>query len=552
MEAEGALAAKIARRLTSSRQPMVDDDLSPDQARRSYGAALISLLIIAPAASPALTLWASNPAQVPKAYRLLLVVGGFALLGLATFWILRRLFSDSRMGGLMTFLVLFALTSGGRFMAEQNWGVRWIGVLGGIGVVAAIVYRLRDLWFPDAVVVASAVAILVPPLMSGIWVSVANAEPDSPTPAWVPTPAMVERPDIFLVIVDGYTSLPVLREFFEFEDLSLKTDLSRLGFEVAEPAFSPYPMTHLAVSSLLELDYITEDAPRIAIKDGRSLEQVIGGDSYLVDLLAQNGYRITMVESGWHMSTCGEHIDVCVANRFIDEGVGVVLSQSLLWPLIEPSVGSGFTHGARHAMDWSVDNIGRLVNNGTPDFAFIHVLAPHPPLLLDASCGVVPDRRLAGMAALKVVGVESEVARARLAGYVSQVQCINQFVLDLADAIADSDALVLVTGDHGSDAMSQLETLPEQWSDFQVLERMSVFVAAKTPPRCEEVSSLVTVVLFRMLVSCAGDLGLQPIDEKSYLFSLDGSQPSFMRTLDAEEVARLAVCLGQLDETSQC
>jgi hypothetical protein len=135
---------------------------------------------------------------------------------------------------------------------------------------------------------------------------------------------------------------------------------------------------------------------------------------------------------------------------------------------------------------------------------------------------------------------------------VSQVQCINQFVLDLADAIADSDALVLVTGDHGSDAMSQLETLPEQWSDFQVLERMSVFVAAKTPPRCEEVSSLVTVVLFRMLVSCAGDLGLQPIDEKSYLFSLDGSQPSFMRTLDAKEVERLAVCLAQLDETSQC
>jgi hypothetical protein len=280
---------------------------------------------------------------------------------------------------------------------------------------------------------------------------------------------------------------------------------------------------------------------------------VIGGDSTLVDLLSGNGYRTTMAEPGWHMSVCGDPIDVCISDPFIDEGVGAVLAQSLVWSFLEPSTGSAFTHGARHAMSWTLDSVGEILDNGVPDFVFVHVLAPHPPLLLDSSCRVAHDRRLGGIN-MAVADAHPETKRVRLAAYVNQTLCVDSFVRDLALSATGTDSLVFVVGDHGSDVMRQLSTVPDDWSQPQILERMSVFLAVKAPPRCEDVSSLVTVPLFRSLVACAGDLDLAPVEEKAFLVSqaeVDG-QRADMAVLDAGQLGRLASCLPLVDENLEC
>ena len=514
---------------------------------------MIGFLIVAAAASPALTMWASNIDQVPKAYRLFLVAGCFALSGLVIVWLARRITGDHRVAAFIAFFVLLILTSGGQILEDRSWIWRWVAALVAGSVAVLIVTRLRHWWLLDAIVLGSAAALIIPSILTGVWGAITSPDGSVPTPSSAPMPAMVEQPDIVFVVVDGYTSLSVVRELFGFEDPTLEDDLARSGFEVVETAFSPYSMTHLTVSSLLELDYVAEEGPTTSTKDGRTLAEVMGGNSYLVELLAENGYRITMVEPGWHMSTCGDQVDVCVAAPFIDEGVGVVLSQSLVWSLIEPSIGSAFTNGARHAMSWATENVGELVNNGESDFIFVHVLAPHPPLLLDAECRIVSeDRRLLGDS-VDLSGVPTETAQVRREGYIGQVRCVNGFVRDLADAVSGTDALVLVTGDHGSDAMSQLVTDPAQWSEPQVLERMSVFVAVKPTAGCEDLSSLVTVALFRALVSCAGGLGLDPIEEKAFLVSLAeiGDQGD-MRMLEARELVRLGACLEEVGEDLGC
>jgi hypothetical protein len=466
--------------------------------------------------------------------------------------LIRLRIGDSRVAAFVTFFALLALTSSGQVLASSPWALRWLGALAAVSVAAAIVHRLRDWWVLDAIVLGCAAALLVPPILTGAVSGVSNtgSEVGSLVPASLP--AMASHPDIVLVIVDGYTSLPVVRELFGYEDNALIEDLDRLGFRTVETAFSPYSMTHLTLSSFLELDYVAKTRPSTTTEDGRTLAQVIGGDNFLVELLADNGYRITMVEPGWHMSTCGESIDVCVPAPFVDEGVGVVLSQSLLWSLIEPSVGGAFTQGSRQAMTWARENIGSLVGNDEPDFVFLHVLAPHPPLFLDAACQVVDaQRRLLG-GEVALAGVDAETARVRVEGYVSQVECVNGFIRDLATAVDGSDSLVFIAGDHGSDSMSQLVTPPEQWSEAQVLERMSVFLAVKSTPGCQNLSSLVTVVLFRSLVACVGDLGLDPITDESYLLSLNDGEPVNLKRLRPEEVKRLAHCLDILSGNLEC
>ena len=519
----------------------------------SIGPLIVTLLIVAPATMPALSLWVDNVGQYPKAYRLLVVSLFWIFLGLVLFWLARGLSRDTRLASFTTFFLLLALTSGGQVFHDQPWVARWALALVSVAIIVLILHRLRRWWLLDVIVIASAAALFLPPLLTGVWRTLTLPEDQPVVSAVRPTPQMAQRPDIVLVVVDGYASLPVLREHFSFEDVDLPSDLAESGMTVVEPAFAPYPMTHLSVSSLLELDYSVGDNLTLTTEDGRTLSQIIGGDSYLVDLLAGNGYRTTMVEPGWHFSTCGPRVDVCVSDPFVDEGVGLVLSQSLLWSFLEPSLGSGFTNGAMHAMHWTTSNIGGLAANGTPDFVFVHVLAPHPPELLDASCQVVPESRRRYADELRINGVEPVIAEARLASYVGQVQCVNDFVRELARSVAGSDSIVLVTGDHGSDTQSQLEAAPADWSGPQIIERMSVFLAMKGSPGCENPSGLTSVAILRSLVSCAGGIDLDPIEDKSYLASLsEDGQETNMEKLDASELDRFAACLSKLDETLEC
>jgi len=143
--------------------------------------------------------------------------------------------------------------------------------------------------------------------------------------------------------------------------------------------------------------------------------------------------------------------------------------------------------------------------------------------------------------------------QAELDGYVNQVRCVNRFLRDVAAAVSASDALVFIVGDHGSDSMSQLDTDPTLWTDPQVVERMSVFLTAKPSPGCELERHLVTLGMLRSLVSCAGGLGLSPLQERAFLLSVSGNDPQgSMRSLDTDELRRFANCLETLGEDLAC
>lgn len=523
-----------------------------DRQTRSIGPFFAVLLVAAPALSPVLTTWANNISDVPNLHRLAIVAAFYLVLSITGFWIARRLVADSRIAAFISFFVTLVLTSGGRVLEGEPWVVRWIVAIVIMSALFLIIIRLRRWWLLDVILAASAVALLVPPLVTGSWSTITSLEPSGPHPSVDALPDMTTRPDIFLVILDAYTSLPVIEEMFGYEDPQLRADLSRNGVVVVEPAISPYSMTAPSVPSFLDLDYVLDESEVVA--GGRSILDVIGGDNRLVDILSHNGYQITMVEPGWHMSSCGRQIDVCVSDPFIDEGVDAVLSQGMLWSFIEPSVGSAFTHGARQSMAWATDNVKRLADNGIPDFAFIHVMAPHPPLFMDAQCDLVSeDRRIDGNF-VEITGLDGAEAKARIDGYVEQVRCVDSLVRRLTASIAGTDSVAFISGDHGSDALSQLSVAPAQWSEPQLIERMSTFTAVKAPPACDSQTSIVTIAIFRDLISCSTGLDLKPIETQAFVVSraeVDGRRAE-ARSLDSEEIQRLATCLADLGEGLEC
>ncbi len=507
----------------------------------SVGLPAALFLVVAAAISPALTIWANNIAEVPKTNRLVIVALCNVALGLVVLWLANRRMPDVRLAGFVSFIVILGLSSGGGLVKNLLTPWKWVLAIVVMGALVAIILRLQKWWLLDVIFFAAAAALVLPPLLSGVWSTMHQATQESSVSASPGTPHMAFRPDIILVVLDGYTSLPVLRDFFGYEDLAFIDDLNQDHFQVVNPAFSPYSMTHLAIPSLLELDYVTD----VGASDSQSMARILSGESRLVRGLSENEYEITMIEPGWHMSRCGPRIDWCIQDPFIDEAVEAVLSQSMFWSFIEPAIGSAFTNGARHAMTLTLDNVDRLLHNGEPDFLFVHVLAPHPPLFLDSDCSIVPEPVRLETRFADVGGVSPETSGIRLNGYVEQVRCVDSFIRTLADSAGSTDAVVFVTGDHGSDALSQLATPPDSWIEAQLLDRMSTFLAIKAPSQCEVGQSRITVGILRDLISCVGGFNINPVETKAFVVSrveVEGHADN-IRELDKTVLNRLAACL---------
>ena len=206
-------------RTTDARPEVVTtEDANP----RSIGPFLLAILVAAPALSPVLTTWANNISDVPNLHRLAIVAALYLMMSFAVFWIARRLVADPRIAAFISFFVTLVLTSGGRVLDTEPWVVRWVVAIAIISAVVLIIIRLRRLWLLDVLVAASAVALLVPPLLTGSWSTITSPQPPGPSPSMASLPEMTARPDIFLVILDAYTSLPVIEEMFGYKDPQLR------------------------------------------------------------------------------------------------------------------------------------------------------------------------------------------------------------------------------------------------------------------------------------------------------------------------------------------
>jgi hypothetical protein len=153
---------------------------------------------------------------------------------------------------------------------------------------------------------------------------------------------------------------------------------------VPDVAYSSYVSTETALSAMLDMTYPIEAGPGITKATTRTLYDRVGGDNRVVKTLASNGYGITMVESGWSGSTCGDEVDVCVPSAFLDESTYFALEKTWIGPWIVENFGYSFTAGALNSMDWLQENLGRITHDAQSDLVIAHFEIPHPPFYLTA------------------------------------------------------------------------------------------------------------------------------------------------------------------------
>jgi len=308
--------------------------------------------------------------------------------------------------------------------------------------------------------------------------------------ARVPMPASFDAadPDIWLIVLDAYTSPMVLRNSYNLNIAGFLTELEKRGFQVPANARSNYVNTVLSLASFLNRRYLDSATDGFS-EDGETLQEgaTLLENNETVRDLRERGYEFVFFRSSFPRLAQNRLADLQVPDRLTGEFTLYWVNQTLLgsatavYCWLAPCLDDQFIAQAEGATE--VDRKAALLTNlarrreGRPRFVFVHFLLPHGPMRLTASCEardpVWPT-------------TPQEAASYHLrALYADQVQCTNDKVLALADsllAVSNIPPVILLQGDHGYGRFQRGRTPAlSAASREQVGDRISVFGAYYLP-----------------------------------------------------------------------
>ena len=127
---------------------------------------------------------------------------------------------------------------------------------------------------------------------NGGWVRIVHEL--SPARATAPPVAPVgDRPDIYVILLDGYARPDKMRELFGFDDSAFTGGLEQRGFRISEGSRSSYLVTTLSVPSMLNMRHVPDlfDAKPSGDGDYRALVRSFSEDSEVVRRCGDSGMR---------------------------------------------------------------------------------------------------------------------------------------------------------------------------------------------------------------------------------------------------------------------
>jgi hypothetical protein len=378
-------------------------------------------------------------------------------------------------------------------------------------VAGVLAYYLRNLKTFQLLLTWAALFLLAYPLVATVGRLGILDQPNLERPDPVALPEMATPPDVVIVVFDAYGSLPVLDEFYGYDNHPLLDTLAEHGFDAPGSVTPNYPRTRLSVPSVMEFDYVAEETP-INDSDVGLLESTLRGRNRMVETLKVQGYRFVYVESGWLGTRCGSLVDVCVSASWPDESFYDVVARSILTGLPGFEIGRPFTEGGLRVSTWLKDDLPTYLNDDQPDIIFAHVLLPHPPLYLDSHC--VPDWSRNERYSVGRPGMTDVERQEAGVDYIEQVECVNSTITAIAAALPDDDVMVMM-GDHGPDGQAQFYQPTSSWTESQIRERFGAFLVTHVPG-CDMsgIESLVNVG--RRIMTCLGATGLPDLPTETY------------------------------------
>jgi hypothetical protein len=408
-----------------------------------------------------------------------------------------------RVGGEPTLGLLFALAILGpslairrtdRGLEQVNHYLTLVGLVL-VGYTAAQVYRGMD----DG-------PMIVAPLSLPAKVSDYDRSDDSP--------------DIYLIVLDKYTSSEVLADHFAFDNSDFEAFLRSRGFVVPRHARANYPRTQLALASMLNFDYIHNLPQQQLLND--PIEH-----NRLAAFLKREGYRFVFFPTSFEFTSKNRYADLQLPlPREVKGEFRVAWERTTMLPeLVRGGCALLGCQAARFRllpetaalMDWKFARMAELAGGSQPTFVLAHLVLPHEPFLYHADCTHRDPYWPANAGRLG----DEKANRA----YLDQISCVNRKVSELVDSIlarSRRPPVILLQSDHGHGRMGRHPDI-QNVDGYRLRERMAAFAAYRLPGLDPESvgTSITPVNALRLMLRHHFSADLPPLEDASYWSSED-------------------------------
>jgi hypothetical protein len=266
-----------------------------------------------------------------------------------------------------------------------------------------------------------------------------GANHDSPLP---------NKPDIYFIVLDSYTSHAVLQERFGYDNTPFLQALQAQGFTTGDCS-SSYDHTAFSLSATLNQGQAGTDWVQL----WPELQH-----NQVMDALKAQGYRTVAFETGYDWS------EIRTADEFISGPPGLsdfdafYLSQTLAGaiPAVRRQIMDGWSEHYRLRLLNALQALPNVANQRWPKFVFLHLLAPHPPFVFHA------DGSKAGGYSLRnpdwvpdsLKPLEQEyLPEVYAKGYIDEMGYIDRVLPGVLGQVLKASAsppLIIVQGDHGA------------------------------------------------------------------------------------------------------
>ncbi len=478
--------------------------------------------------------------QAVQIVRPLIVVGVVAALFT---WILYRLLKDAPRAGALSACCLYFFLYYGYIsdfmrtslrMASESW--RGILVLA-LWVGIAILVTRRSLWqklkepahlinFLNVVLLAMMLApgyYIVQFLLASSGSLAAIQSRQSAIPPLRLDPA-TERPDIYYIILDGYVRADVLEEVFDADNAEMTSFLENRGFYVATAARSNYVHTVLSLASSLNLDYVNDWTPSLQGSANRWPMVSLIQNNRAQAALRSLGYTVVSVSSVIQTSISGadrrfsffgetgmNDFERFMLSHTAAQWIVKIFALDAPWP--------GYA-AHRAGILYSFEQLSKIPETiPGPKFVFAHILAPHPPFVLDRNGNLIETESPYFIGDGSGYPGTFEEYRQRYPDELSYINTLLQKTIDDILARSATPPVIVLQADHGSGLLLRYEA-PEESC---LRERFSIFNAYYLPGAAASplYRSITPVNAFRLIFDTYFDTNLGLLEDRNYFSSWD-------------------------------
>ena len=344
-----------------------------------------------------------------------------------------------------------------------------------------------------------------------------------------PLPRGVRPPDVYLIILDKYTSSSVLADQYGFDNTPFTDFLRHRGFAVPRAGRANYVQTFLSLGSMLNLEYLDWLPDSLGIDNPRWADAYyLVENNRLASFFREHGYRFVFVPSAFGVTRENRYADVQIPKpedirpEFVTAWLAttpIPLARYVLCELLGcVTSGGGYIPETAALLDWKFEALGALAGSGRPLFVLAHLAVPHEPYIYGPDCAHRPPY-------WPLVDTGDEAPRIR-AAYLDQIRCLNRKVAALVTRLQNRSPVppvIVIQGDHGHGLLGR--NLPgfSEVRPWQVADRSSAFAAYAVPgmPLSVVPDSITLLNGMRLVLRQAFGADLPPLEDATYWSSFD-------------------------------